>query len=217
MCFPKAKDKWEKVWHINTSWISEDKNRFWLYFSKIEVTVVWWQAESPSLNFFSVSYFSLFFFSKWTDRFLFLIHRTHWVSDSIFRFWSLWPRDQGLAPAFRPPCPNGGNITDNAIKESNLLKLVTSELKVNLFQEGHVFLWLLQFIAVGVGSRIAPWPLQAQGTIGQGAEWYLAFSNFDNFSFCSVFLRNSEEKFIRMPHSSQGFSWVLKGHLGSGT
>lgn len=32
--FPKAKDKGEKVWHINTSWISEDKNRFWLYFSK---------------------------------------------------------------------------------------------------------------------------------------------------------------------------------------
>lgn len=70
-------------------------------------------------------------------------------------------------------------------------------------QEGHVFLWLLQFIVVGllqfivvgVGSRIAPWPLQAQGTIGQGAEWYLAFSNFDNFSFalCSwgTWRRNS--------------------------
>lgn len=83
-------------------------------------------------------------------------------------------------------------------------------------QEGLVFLWLLQFRVVGVGSGIAPWPLQAQGTIGQGAEWYLAFSNFDNFSFCSVFLRNSEEKFIQMHHSSQGFSWVLKGHLGSG-
>lgn len=84
-------------------------------------------------------------------------------------------------------------------------------------QQGHVFLRLLQFIVVEVGSRIAPWPLQAQGTIGQGAEWYLAFSNFDNFSFCSVFLRNSEEKFIRRRHSSQGFIWVLKGHLGSGT
>lgn len=92
-------------------------------------------------------------------------------------------------------------------------------------QEGHVFLWLLQFIVVGllqfivegVGSRIAPWPLQAQGTIGQGAEWYLAFSNFDNFSFCSIFLRNLEEKLIRMSHSCQRFSWMLKGHLGSGT
>lgn len=125
VCFPKAKDKGEKVWHANTSWISEDKNRFWLYFSKIEVTVVWWQAESPSLNFFFLFLTFLYFFFRWRDRFLFLIHCTHWVSDSIFRFWSLWPQDQGLAPTFRPPCPTGSNFTDNTAEESNLLNLVT--------------------------------------------------------------------------------------------
>lgn len=126
VCFPKAKDKGEKVWHINTSWISEDKNRFWLYFSKNWGHCGLMTGWKPITQFFSFSYFFFFFFfSKWTDRSLFLIHHTDWVSDSIFRFWCLWPQGQGLASTSGPPCPHSKSFTDYATKEPNLLNLVT--------------------------------------------------------------------------------------------
>lgn len=66
--FPKAKDKGEKVWHINTSWISEDKNRFWLYFSKNWGhcgLMTGWKAHHSI--FFPIFFPPFFFFSRWTE------------------------------------------------------------------------------------------------------------------------------------------------------
>lgn len=146
---------------------------------------------------------------------------TRWVSDSIFKFWSFWPQSQGLPSTSGLLCPDGKNFTDYALKQPKLLNLViwmsekwSFAKYVCSMQQGHVFVWFP--LVMGIGSRVGPWPLQAYETVDQEAEWYLAFSNVDSFFFCCVFLKNSEEKFIPMRHSSQGFSWVLKGHLGSG-
>lgn len=66
--FPKAKDKGEKVWHINTSWISEDKNRFWLYFSKNWGhcgLMTGWKAHHSI--FFPIFFLFFLFFPRWTE------------------------------------------------------------------------------------------------------------------------------------------------------
>lgn len=123
VCFPKAKDKGEKVWHINTSRISEDKNRFWLYFSKNWGHYGLMTGWKPITQFFFL-FFYFFFFQMNRQKLIFDTLYTLSYLTAAFRFWSLWPQGQGLAPTSGPLYPGSKNLTDYARKEPNLLNLV---------------------------------------------------------------------------------------------